>query len=116
MKAERNPMSSYETPSIVVVGLGYVGLPLAVQLAGRYRVAGFDLNAKRVEELSCGHDRTEEVTPERLKGVLNSLPFTSDPTDITGKDLYIGPASPGRGIPHRGPGDSRIHSQADSRL
>ena len=47
--------------NVALVGLGYVGLPLAVALAGRFRVTGFDLNATRVAELKAGHDRTGEI-------------------------------------------------------
>ena len=52
---------------IVVVGLGYVGLPLAVALARTYPVIGFDIDAGRVSELEGGEDRTREVEPDRLK-------------------------------------------------
>ena len=47
-----------ETPRIVVVGLGYVGLPLAVALAVRSEVVGFDVDSGRIAELKQGHDRT----------------------------------------------------------
>ena len=50
---------------IVVVGLGYVGLPLAVSLARSYLVIGFDIDAGRVEELQAGEDRTREIEPEK---------------------------------------------------
>ena len=53
--------------SVAVVGLGYVGLPLAVAFARHFNVIGFDLNAARVEELSAGTDRTGEVDSEALQ-------------------------------------------------
>ena len=53
---------------IAVVGLGYVGLPLAVALAKHFPVLGYDLDARRVDELSRGNDLTNEVASEALKG------------------------------------------------
>ena len=47
-----------ENPLIAVIGLGYVGLPLAVEFAKRYPTIGFDINSKRVEELKDSHDHT----------------------------------------------------------
>ena len=46
---------------IVVIGLGYVGLPLAIALARRFETVGFDIDGGRIEELKHGHDRTGEV-------------------------------------------------------
>ncbi len=54
---------------IAVVGLGYVGLPLAVLLAEKFKVVGFDINSERVKELKNGFDRTGEVESEKLKSV-----------------------------------------------
>ena len=72
---------------IAVVGLGYVGLPLAVALASRFPVVGFDVDASRVADLSRGHDRTREVTTERLSGT--RCRFTNRPEDMTGSDVFI---------------------------
>ena len=55
---------------IAVIGLGYVGLPLAVEFAKKYEVIGFDINSKRVEELRKGIDKTLEITDENLTSVL----------------------------------------------
>ena len=55
-----------ENASIAVIGLGYVGLPLAVEFGKRREVVGFDINTLRVDELSNGHDATLEVTDEEL--------------------------------------------------
>ncbi|KKK87463.1 hypothetical protein LCGC14_2752980, partial [marine sediment metagenome] len=55
---------------ICVVGLGYVGLPLAVLFSSKYDVIGFDINTKRIEELKKGHDSTLELEDEVLQGVL----------------------------------------------
>ncbi|WP_324721865.1 nucleotide sugar dehydrogenase [Salinimicrobium sp. HB62] len=59
-----------DSPKIAVIGLGYVGLPLARLFATKYPVIGFDINAKRVEELQKGHDSTLEVEDEVLQAVL----------------------------------------------
>jgi UDP-N-acetyl-D-galactosamine dehydrogenase len=55
---------------IAIIGLGYVGLPLAVALAEKYKVIGFDINVQRVEELQKGHDHTLEVEDDLLQSVL----------------------------------------------
>ena len=47
--------------NVAVIGLGYVGLPLAVEIGARYPTTGFDVNASRITELQLGHDRTLEV-------------------------------------------------------
>jgi UDP-N-acetyl-D-galactosamine dehydrogenase len=52
---------------IAVIGLGYVGLPLAVEFSKKYPVVGFDINQNRVNELRSGRDSTLEVTPEDLQ-------------------------------------------------
>lgn len=61
-----------EDCKIGVIGLGYVGLPLARLLATKYAVIGFDINLKRVHELNNGHDSTREVSNELLKSVLSA--------------------------------------------
>ncbi|MGK5092001.1 nucleotide sugar dehydrogenase [Deltaproteobacteria bacterium TL4] len=66
---------------ICVVGLGYVGLPLAVEFSKKYEVIGFDVKQRRVEELRQGHDRTREISDEELKKV--SINYTWDPHEIT---------------------------------
>ncbi len=73
--------------TIAVIGLGYVGLPLAVALAARHDVTGFDIATERVEELRRGHDRTGEVS----KGALEKLraTLTADPAAIAGAEFYI---------------------------
>lgn len=65
---------------ICVVGLGYVGLPLAVQFAKHFSVIGFDINKPRIEELKKNTDHTREVTSESLQSV--SIEYTSDEADI----------------------------------
>jgi UDP-N-acetyl-D-galactosamine dehydrogenase len=72
---------------IVVVGLGYVGLPLAVALARSFDVTGLDIDAARVEQLKRGIDRTNEVTPEALTA--STLKLSSRPDECRGADMYI---------------------------
>ena len=75
------------SPRIVVVGLGYVGLPLAVALARKFEVVGLDLDAARIDELRDGHDRTREIDQADLDG--SSLRLTIDPYECAGADVYI---------------------------
>ena len=72
---------------IVVVGLGYVGLPLAVALARKFEVTGFDVDAERIAQLTAGHDRTREIDGDALKAT--SLALTSATEDCRGADIYI---------------------------
>jgi UDP-N-acetyl-D-galactosamine dehydrogenase len=72
---------------IVVIGLGYVGLPLAVALARRFDVLGIDIDARRVAELCAGHDRTNEVEPAAL--AQSTLRITADPQEGAGAAVYI---------------------------
>ncbi len=76
-----------ETSNIVVVGLGYVGLPLAVALAEHNAVTGYDIDQGRIDELKAGHDRTREVDPGRLAA--SRLTLTADPAQCAGADVYI---------------------------
>ncbi len=73
--------------SICVIGLGYVGLPLAVAFASRFRVFGFDINPVRVRELQAGHDRTLELTEEELRR--HPIEFTTDPAAISRSRLVV---------------------------
>ena len=75
------------TMKVTVVGLGYVGLPLAVALARHFSVSGLDIDASRVAELRRGHDRTGEVDAEELKA--SSLTVTDDPAECRGAGVYI---------------------------
>ena len=80
-------MSERKDFNIIVVGLGYVGLPLAVALARQFRVTGLDIDRGRIVELERSHDRTGEVESSVLEG--SPLRLTSDPADCGGADLYI---------------------------
>ena len=84
---------------IAVIGLGYVGLPLAVIFAKKYPVLGFDISEKRIKELNSSYDHTLEVTEEALKDVLkntnpieeskNGLYFTSSENKLKTANYYI---------------------------
>jgi UDP-N-acetyl-D-galactosamine dehydrogenase len=80
-------MSAPSNEKIVVIGLGYVGLPLAVALARRFEVTGLDIDRRRVEELRQGLDRTHEVEADALAA--SALALTSEPADCAGADVYI---------------------------
>jgi UDP-N-acetyl-D-glucosamine/UDP-N-acetyl-D-galactosamine dehydrogenase len=75
------------SPKIAVIGLGYVGLPLAVALSRRYHVTGFDIDSRRIEEIGSGHDRTGEVKDGVLRSVTTS--FTAKSKDLAGADIYM---------------------------
>lgn len=72
---------------IAVVGLGYVGLPLAVHLSAHFAVTGYDVRKSRIAELKQGHDRTLEVSGETLKKAV--LDFTADPQILSSCPLII---------------------------
>jgi UDP-N-acetyl-D-galactosamine dehydrogenase len=71
-----------------IVGLGYVGLPLAVEFGRRYPTMGFDINEARVAELRCRRDSTLETTPEELAAA-SHLTFTTNLDDIAGCNVFI---------------------------
>ena len=75
------------TDQIGVVGLGYVGLPLAVHMSKAFTVTGYDMNARRIAELKSGNDRTNETTPDELKAA--AVRFTDDPKQLSGCRLII---------------------------
>jgi UDP-N-acetyl-D-galactosamine dehydrogenase len=82
---------------IAIIGLGYVGLPLAIEFGKKYSVWGFDINYSRIHELSLGKDRTNEADLESLKLAMSysisnpdkGLRFTSDTQDLVDVDVYI---------------------------
>ena len=92
---------------IAIIGLGYVGLPLAVEFAKKYSVVGFDINQRRVDELNRGHDITLEVDDDNLNSVLvnhdfprerlpketteksSGLVLTTSPSEIADCNYYI---------------------------
>jgi UDP-N-acetyl-D-glucosamine/UDP-N-acetyl-D-galactosamine dehydrogenase len=76
------------TTKLAVIGLGYVGLPIAVIFSKSFPVIGFDIDVERVEQLKHGSDKTLEVTSTELKA-LNNLKFTSSTKEIEGCNCYI---------------------------
>ena len=74
--------------TIAVIGLGYVGLPLAVEFGKARPVIGFDINASRIDALRLGHDATLEVSNDEL-ATADQLAFTSDPADLAAASIYI---------------------------
>src|SRR4051812_15398484 len=80
--------SSMETVRLGIIGLGYVGLPLAVEFGKRYATLGFDINPRRVEELRAGSDATLEVDRDELAGS-PKLRFSSTADDLAACDVYI---------------------------
>lgn len=81
---------------ITILGLGYVGLPLAVEFAKKYMVVGFDINQKRIDELRNGIDNTLEVEDKHLKSVLSLNPnaetglfISNDSNDLKDSNIYI---------------------------
>lgn len=77
-----------KSEQIAIVGLGYVGLPLAVEFGKHRAVVGFDINPVRISELRAGKDSTLEVTPADLSSAIK-LSFSSDPGDLEGCGIFI---------------------------
>ena len=73
---------------IAIVGLGYVGLPLAVEFGKKYSTVGFDIDAARIRELRLGRDRTRESTAEELASA-KKLKFTADAKRLAGCGVFI---------------------------
>ncbi len=89
-------MKSLEATKIAVIGLGYVGLPLAVEFGKKFKVVGYDINDKRVFDLNSFHDSTLEISSENLKLVVatslegrNGLIVTNDKSNLENCDIFI---------------------------
>ena len=82
------PLPSPDQTRIAIIGLGYVGLPLAVAFGRRYRTLGFDINTRRIDELRRHHDHTLEASEEELRAA-EHLQFTDDPAALAGCDVFI---------------------------
>lgn len=74
---------------IAVIGLGYVGLPLACLFAKKYQVIGFDINNSRIDELKNNIDKTREVSSEELELIQGSITFSSDSQDLSSANVFI---------------------------
>lgn len=81
-------MNIEKNPILAVIGLGYVGLPLAVEFGKRRPVIGFDINEARIAELRSGNDHTLETSPAELAEA-SQLRFASDPTELSKAGIYI---------------------------
>ena len=81
-------MLDIETPVIGIIGLGYVGLPLAVAFNNRHRTIGFDINQSRIDELRSGHDSSLEISDDELLRAAN-LTLTSEPGDLSACNIFI---------------------------
>lgn len=82
------PLAPLAGRKIAVIGLGYVGLPLAVEFGKKRAVVGFDIDAGRIAELQAGNDRTLEVDSTELAEA-GQLTYTTDIADIAGCSIYI---------------------------
>ena len=83
-----------ENPTIAILGIGYVGLPLAVAFASKYKVIGFDINSQRIDQLQAGEDHTLEVSKEALQKVLQAsgpsgFSLTDNPSKIAEAHVFI---------------------------
>mgnify|MGYP003616527604 FL=1 len=75
---------------ICIIGLGYVGLPLAHAFSKKYQVVGFDINKPRVDELKNGYDRTLELTDDEVKeSITNGMIYSTNMDDIKDCNIYI---------------------------
>lgn len=73
---------------IAIIGLGYVGLPLAVEFGKKLPVVGFDIQQKRIQELKSGQDHTLEVSPEELKQAMH-LSYSANLDDLRSSNFFI---------------------------
>lgn len=81
-------MRSLDDVSIGVIGLGYVGLPLALEFGKHYPTVGFDISARRIEALRSGHDSTREATAEELAAA-TKLDYSTELADLARCNVYI---------------------------
>ena len=81
-------MPDLKSTKIGIIGLGYVGLPLAIEFGKQYPTTGLDIKRERIEELKAGHDSTREASGEELAAAKH-LVFTCDPNDLAGCNTYI---------------------------
>ncbi len=81
-------MTLPHTPKIAIIGLGYVGLPLAVEFGKILPVVGFDIKQGRIDELRSGHDSTREVEAEDLAAAAQ-LSYSANPADLKPCNVFI---------------------------
>jgi UDP-N-acetyl-D-glucosamine/UDP-N-acetyl-D-galactosamine dehydrogenase len=78
---------NFQSTKIAIIGMGYVGLPLAVEFGKKWNTIGFDINEDRIQELLCGIDRTGEINAEEFGS--KSLFYSSNSLDIAEANIYI---------------------------
>jgi len=89
------PLPGADAITIAIIGLGYVGLPLAVEFAGKYPVVGFDLSLNRINELRSGFDRTQEISASQLQNIKTTVNndigvfFSADVKHLQSCNVYI---------------------------
>lgn len=76
------------SPRIAIIGLGYVGLPLAVEFGQHFPVVGFDIHQPRILELQSGYDRTQETSAQKMHAA-TQLQYSSNPKDLEDCNIYI---------------------------
>jgi UDP-N-acetyl-D-galactosamine dehydrogenase len=81
-------LSEVAARKIAIIGLGYVGLPLAVEFSRKYSVLGFDINHERIEELKAGYDRTQEISEQDFQRV-QDLAFSGETESLRAYNTYI---------------------------
>ena len=77
-----------KTKKLAIIGLGYVGLPVAVEFGKKYPVIGFDVNESRITELRAGVDRTLEVDEKELR-LATQLHYSSNSIDLQNAQIFI---------------------------
>ena len=81
-------MTNENNIKIAIIGLGYVGLPLAVEFGTQLHTLGFDTNLERIKELKLGRDSTLEVDMDLLKSA-SKLKYSSDISDLSGCNIFL---------------------------
>ena len=82
-------MKNSKVENIAIIGLGYVGLPLASEFSEKFCVLGFDNDQIRVEELKMNYDRTNEISERELASKKNNLRFTSSEKELKDINIFI---------------------------
>jgi UDP-N-acetyl-D-galactosamine dehydrogenase len=79
----------YHNKKIAIIGLGYVGLPLAIAFSKKFKVVGFDIDSSRIDELKKGHDNTLEVSANLLSATKDNINYSSNINDTKDCNVYI---------------------------
>ena len=79
---------NYKKFKIAIIGIGYVGLPLAIEFSKKRKVVAFDYNHKRIQDLIKGYDSTFEISTSKLKKT-NNIKFTNNLNDIKNCKIFI---------------------------